>query len=243
MSVSLEMSSENITDNPLEQVNHLEQVGKNVVNILTTPDIPIHCHKPYGYDLKVTIELYNKLPEVIAKAHAFQDIRAGDFYFDSTELPIYLRSPEIIGIIISECCIKTSLNDNYGFDLKESYKAHPVFHTNDKMNGLELTEYMMKTYYKYHYEKSIGKKYALIGKTDEYETAEQRIENFIHTGRADRIVSPHGPTGPGTEHTVDLLLKEYKKPIKTTKVLVPSFKTNKFERVAKGHKWIRVVSD
>lgn len=224
------------------RINALFFTGLDVAKILSTDNMPIKCIKEDNFDLVIKVERDKTLPPNYP-----QEIRAGEFYFDRTDLPIYLRSPEILDVLAKKCCIR-STETTTGWDLKQEYKnERSVAPNNDPFmhsaQRIKLTDSLVNAIYKALTEKEKGHKYALIGPTDYRETEEQRIENFLITGRSDRVVG-EGATGPSEEHTVSIILKEEKKNIKTVRVMKQSFpRDGKYERVSKYNRWVRVVVD
>lgn len=223
------------------QNSKLFMTGLDVADILATPNITIKCHKRDNYDLVMTIGRDTTLPP-----NWQQEIRAGEFYFDQTNLPSYLRSPEILDVLAKKCVIRSTETAN-GWDLKPEFQkersvapdSDPFMHPDLR---IKLTDPLVNAIYKSLTEKDLGHKYALIGPVG-HETEAQRIENFIISGRADRIVG-EGPTGPGPEHTVSLILRENKSCVKTARIMRQSFpKNGKSKRVSKYDRWVRVVVD
>lgn len=223
------------------QNSMLFMTGIEVAEILSTPNIAIKSRKEDNYDLVIDVGRDKTLPFNFP-----QEVKAGEFYFDKTELPSYLRSPEMIDVLSKKCFIRSTETAN-GWDLKPEYHkdrtiapdSDPHMHHDLR---LKLTDPLINAIYKSLTEKDLGHKYALIGPTG-YETESQRIENFILSGRADRVVS-EGPTGPGEEHTASIILREFNKNIKTVRIMRQSFPLNgKYERVSKYDRWIRMVVD
>lgn len=237
-----EMSSENIKNIDIE-LTGLLLIGSKVANIISEDNITIRCSNSSEYDLIMEIgrdkNLHIDSP--------FNNINPGTYYFNTTNLPEYLRSPEIIDVITKKCCIKSEETKS-GWDLKPEYKQRPLLINDDnpfgsKSEHLELTEELMEIYYKVLNEKQLGHKYALIGQTDRFESQEQRIENFINSGRADRIYS-EGANGLGVQHTVGLILKDNKKVIKTAHVMQQSFPLDKeSKKIPRNKRWVRVIVD
>jgi len=236
------MSSENIKDIDNDMTGLLA-IGNKVVNIIKEDNISIICSKSPDYDLIMEIGKATNTNSLFP-----QNINPGTYYFNTTNLPQYLRSPEIIEVVTKKCCERSD-ETNSGWNLKQKYKKYPYLADKSSQMGfveqlgLKLTDELMEVYYKFINEKQLGHKYALIGPTDRFESQEQRIENFINSGRADRVCS-EGAIGPGTEHTVGILLKENKKSIKTAHVMNGSFSLNKAsQKIPRNERWSRVIID
>lgn len=165
------------------------------------------------------------------------------FYFDRVNLPTYLLSPEIMTIIANRTLIKIIGQNRY--ELKPEYVYHPFLapmnnpHLDERI-CIPLTDELITCCKKY-LDKSW--KYAPLGNS-EYESLEQQMENFMISGRADRVLNRHGPTGPCIEDTVHEILKENNKKIKSCNMMIGSFPSYRSPKVIKKeHRWIRIVMD
>jgi hypothetical protein len=237
-----EMSSENIK-NIDNDITGLLAIGNKVANVIKEDNISIICSKSPDYDLIMEIRQATNANPLFP-----QNINPGTYYFNITNLPQYLRSPEIIEVVTKKCCERSNETKS-GWDLKSKYKRYPYLVDKESSIGfveqlvLKLTDELMEVYYKFINEKQLGHKYALIGPTDRFESQEQRIENFINSGRADRVCS-EGAIGPGTEHTVSLILKDNKKSIRTAHVMNGSFPLNRSsQKIPINERWSRMIID
>ena len=168
-------------------------------------------------------------------------IKPGNYYFELVDLPQYLRSPELIEIIVNTCF-------NRERTLKAKYDEFPylapksdqllnkddcVYLSGELINVcqrfLEIKDMSVETNYLKDCEKRCY--FGVIG-SDELETLEQKVENFLLTGRADRVCK-FELVNFGPELTCGKILKEYGKEIKTAVVLNGSFEKVGDPRVVK----------
>jgi hypothetical protein len=175
---------------------------------------------------------------------------ATDFYFDKVNLPTWLLSPELMTVISNRVFTRDCTDGKYTMKLRPEYEMYRYLaplgspHLDPRACiplSNELLACCLKFMDKTH-------KYAPLGNS-QYESLEQQIENFIVSGRADRVVS-EGPTGPGPEDTAHIILKEANKSISTRRVLIGSFPLGdsipdkQSDNPGKPRRrWIRVIVD
>lgn len=180
----------------------------------------------------------------------FSLIKHGKYYFVPTTLPQYLRSPEIVEVVTNTCFARKG--DSW--ELKNEYKDFPYLapRSNPLLNQHscvpllpELVEFCLKRLE--FRTKSLQElkvcKLTMIGSSI-FESLEQCIENFLVSGRADRVCSDCGPTGCGPDDTCSTILKEHGKNIKTARILNGSFGVGSNpQAVGKFGRWRRVIID
>ena len=168
-------------------------------------------------------------------------IKPGNYYFELVDLPQYLRSPELIEIIVNTCFNRErTLKAKYVEFPYLAPKSEPLLNKDDcvYLSGelinlcqrfLEIKNMSVET----NYLKDSEKRYyfGVIGE-DDLETLEQRVENFLLTGRVDRVCKFEGAKS-GPEFTCGRILKEHGKEIKTVVVLNGSFEKVGDPRVVK----------
>ena len=231
------MTSVNVGDGAGSQKNNTNELYKAGCNFVSLdPD--------FGYRLIPTNDHDLHIVKVQKSEKYWEGSVANSYYFDRVNLPSYLVSPELLTVIGNKIFVKKFINGKSAIMLKDEYEEHRFLapsndpHLDDRL-CIPLTDELLCVCHKFM-DKTV--KYAPLGNT-EHEILEQRIENFILTGRADRVIS-QGATGPCVEHTVDVILKENNKRIKSHNVLVGSFPKNSEPRIVdKQHRWIRVVID
>ena len=259
-----ETRSENIKTNSEELVTvkaSNEAIGDNKVSL----KIPSRKEKLIAAVEKVckvlgknyTIISTPDNSDIPATGISTNNLGCKDYYFESVNLPSYLVSPELLEIIINRVFIKipgSCQSENcsrveHEFILRSEYESYPYLGPNNSMMYssdlcIHLSPTLLYCCRKYIESKYHSRYYCILGYT-EVESLEQRMENFIVSGRADRVISRGscmGPTGPCEQDTVYRILKENGKYVKTANVLQGSF--DSFGGVkAVQDRWIRVVVD
>lgn len=206
-----------------------------------------NCSEPITSDL-----IIQKRMLISDGVHLCQSPNSTQYYFDKVDLPTYLLSPEILDTITSRIFVRTIQDEESIMKLKPDYEQCRFLAPNsdpflDTRCCIPLSDELIACCLKRV--KAIGYsnplttvKYAPVGNS-RYETVEQQMQNFIVSGRCDRIVG-EGATGPGVEHTVSIILGENGKKIHTARVFMGSFPDSfKVSNVQSTGKWIRVVVD
>lgn len=218
-----------IKEDNISMESPLVAAGRNVMDTLST--------ETQSYSLE---RHSNKSVTITKKTN----IRAIEYQFDKVDLPTWLLTPEIMTVIANRVLIRQVEDGQYVTGIRPEYVANRYLapiddpHMDFKM-CIPLSDELLRCCLKF-LDKTC--KYAPLG-CSSYETMEQQIENYMVTGRADRIVST-GPTGPGPEATAMIILRESRKSIVTRNVLVGSFPLDGVhKRVEARERWLRVVVD
>lgn len=221
----------------------LMAAAANVITVLSCDSERFGFYKNrHPFDIMIRREAQdphnNTLPLVVT-----------EFYFDKVNLPTWLLSPELMTVISNRVLMRELHNGNYVTKLRPEYASDRYLapagtpHLDPKM-CIPLSDELLMCCIKFIDKKY---KYAPLGNS-ECESIEQQMENFMISGRADRIVSD-GTTGPGPEHTANVILKENNKSISTRRVLIGSFPLQKSDttsldmRPNSKRRWIRVIVD
>ena len=165
------------------------------------------------------------------------------YHIDIVNLPQYLCSPEILTVVANKVFTKKTIDGKSSIVLKKEYEEHKFLTPSEDPyldDGLciPLSDELLRCCNKFM-DKTI--KYAILCDSP-YESLEQQIENFILSGRAQRIVSYNGCTGPCVENTVSIILKENNKRIKYANILNGSFPKDK-DPIVNKQRWTRVIID
>lgn len=143
--------------------------------------------------------------------------KPGIYLFDVVDLPLEIRSPEFINVILNKCFEKDE-NDNLVLKSEYERKRYLAPESNpllDRKLCVPLSDELIKVcirHYKYNGKSNYH--YGVLG-TKAFESLSERIDNKLGTGRCDRVYSTYGATGPCMEDTALKIMKENGKSSKT----------------------------
>lgn len=188
--------------------------------------VQIHTDRPLCTDNTVVFSVWTKDVTLPDKKLPLSGRGIATYVLDIVDEPGYLVTPEFIEFIAKKCMHKDGvLRAKY----RETMQLTPKG-CHSLCDVIHITNNMMTLAARYIRSSPNYKNYGVLT-VDGRETLNARLDNFIHTGRCDRVLSEHGLHGPCDEDAVNKILASYGMRPKVGRV-----------HIGQG-KWQRVILD
>ena len=166
------------------------------------------------------------------------------YYFDFVDIPSQFLSPELLTVISRIVFDQKIIDGKCTTIIRDKYNQERILASKSNHRlCIPLTNALLAVCLKFSDAQVNNTKYFPLGNMS-CERYEQRIENAILTGRSDRIINERFQLGIEMQSTIDTILFENNKEIKSADVFIGSFPEDEyFKEVLTKNRWQRVIID